>query len=203
MPQTTSSVRGFGLLAGAATLAWMSVLVACSDDPFGLDNWVANPDTAILYSLAFDDLNVRSAYDFTERTSRPIEVRDSLGRFNNWDVVLDTEGGELVLLPTGALGLATDSRITEMVGLDFDQVIEAPSDTLLYVRDRGLPLRTSSTYVVRTRQVTVTSFFASQCVFYAKLQPLRVDVAAGEMEFLFDVNSELSGCNNRDLVPPN
>lgn len=195
--------RGFAALALVVLGIWSAGIAACEDDPFGLDNWEANPDTALLYSLAFDELNVRSAFDFTERRARPIEVRDSLGRFNNWDVALDTESGQLVLLPTGALGLATDSRIAEMMGLAFDQVIEAPSDTTLYVRDRGVTLSTGNTYVVRTRQVTVQSFFASQCVFYAKLQPLRVDVAAGELEFLYDVNAELSGCNNRDLVPPN
>lgn len=176
---------------------------ACESDPFGLDNWTANPDTATIYSLSLDNLNIATAFDFTERAVRPIAVRDEFGRFNNWDVALDLEGGELVLLAQSALGVLSDAAVVEFPNMTFGELVEAPADTSLYQATTGVPMRTTSVYVIRTRQVTRQSFFTQQCLYYAQLQPLRVDPVAGVLEFLYDVNTEFSGCNNRDLIPPN
>lgn len=175
---------------------------ACEDDPFGLNDWTANPETALIYSLSLGDLNLASAFDFTERAERPVAVRDEFGRFNNWDVALDEQDGQLVLLPQTALGIPSDAAIVEIPNMAFSSLEEAPADTTLYVSDAPITMRTSSVYVVRTRQVVRQSFFTSQCIYYAKLQPQRVDLVEGILEFLYDVNTEFSGCNNRALVPP-
>lgn len=176
---------------------------ACSEsDPFGLNDWTLNPDTATIYSLSLDDLNIATAFDFTERASRPVAVRDEFGNFNNWDVALDVEGGELVLLPQSTLGVISEAAVLELPNMNFTSVEEAPADTALYNSTSGTALRTTSVYIVRTRQVTRQSFFTQTCVYYAKLQPLRADPIAGVLEFLYDVNSDFSGCNNRALIPP-
>jgi len=188
-----TAVTGFTLV---------SVGACAAADPFGLNAWTANPDSATIFSLSLENLNLASAFDFAERAVRPVAVRDELGRFNNWDVALDLLDGELVLLPQPALGIISEAAVVEMPNIAFSAVLEAPADTLLYQSFTGVTLRTSSVYVVRTRQVSRPSFFTSVCVYYAKLQPLRVDPVAGVLEFLYDVNAEFSGCNNRDLVPP-
>ncbi len=192
-------------LLSLGTAVLMSVVLgACTDqDPFGLQDWTANPDTAVIYSLSLDDLNLITAFDFTERAGRPVAVRDEFGRFNQWDVALDVVDGAVVLLAQDALGVQSEAAVAEIPNRTFDQVIEAPADTALYQSRSGVVLRSTSVYIVRTRKVTRQSFFTSQCNYYAKVQPLRIDPAAGVFEFLYDVNVEFSGCNNRDLVPPN
>jgi hypothetical protein len=75
------------LLAGAVS--------ACDDDPFGLRDWAAAPDTVLLYSLARPELNLASAFNFDRRLVLRIEAPGSTGQ---WDVAVDTEGGRLVLL---------------------------------------------------------------------------------------------------------
>lgn len=190
------------LMVGLALSGFLSLAACEESDPFGLRDWTLNPDTATIYSLSLDDLNLASAFDFTERAPRPVAVRDEFGRFNNWDVALDSEGGELVLLPQPLLGILSEAAVLELPNMAFTSVEEAPADTMLYNSDSGVTLRTSSVYIVRTRQVTRQSFFTQNCVYYAKLQPIRVDPVLGILEFLYDVNSEFSGCNNRALVPP-
>jgi len=195
----------FSAVATAAAVFGLATVSACEDDPFGLNNWESNPDTATLYSLALDKLNLRSAFDFTARAPRPVEILDPsnpLAGYNSWDVVLDTRGGELVLLPAALLGVNEQARVVEFTNRDFDDVTEAPADTADYTNSAALTLSTTSTYVIRTRQVSIQSFFASTCIFYAKMQPVRLDPDAGVMEFLYDVNTAVSGCNNRRLIPP-
>ena len=116
-------------------------------------------------------------------------------------MAIDTEGGQLVVVPPGALGIDSEARIAEFEGRDFDELEEAPADSTLYTRTDGVPLRTSSTYVFRTRRAP-DPIFGRSCTFHGKLQPLRIDAALGVVEFVFDANTSLSGCNNRDLVPP-
>jgi len=172
---------------------------ACSDDPFGFENWTANPDTVQLFSLARPELNLNSAYDFVGRL--PVRV-ERAGSSGSWDVAVDTEGGSLVLLPAGALGIESQARIAELPGTLFDEATRAPSDTTAYTSRGSVALRTTSVYVFRTR-LAPDPIFGRSCTFYGKLQPLIVDAGQGMVEFVFDVNTSLSGCNNRDLVPPN
>jgi hypothetical protein len=51
--------------------------------------------------------------------------------------------------------------------------------------------------VVQTTQVVGS--FGQRCVFFAKLEPLVIDVAGGALTFLFDANPV---CNDPRLVPP-
>lgn len=172
---------------------------ACEDDPFGLNNWDANPDTVQLFSLARPELNLNSAYDFVGRLKVRVERAGASG---NWDVAVDTEGGQLVLLAPGAFGISSQARIMEMPNSSFEDATEAPSDTTMYTATEPLPLRTTSVYVFRTRRAQ-DPVFGQSCTFYGKLQPLVVDATNGVIEFVFDSNTSLSGCNSRDLVPPN
>ncbi len=179
-------------------LTFVITASACSDDPFGFDRWEANPDTAVLFSLARPELNLDSAYDFVIR--QPIRV-ERVGSTGSWDVALDTDGGQLVLIAPGALGILSEARVTELPNTAFDEATEAPRDTAAYTATAGLPLRTTSVYVFRTRRAR-EPIFGQSCTFYGKLQPLVVDPVAGALEFVFDANTSLAGCNNRDLVPP-
>ncbi len=189
-------MRALHLVLPTAMLAYAAS--ACSDDPFGFDRWEANPDTVLLYSLARPELNLSSAFDFVVR--QPVRV-ERAGSTGNWDVAVDTEGGQLVLIAPGALGIPSEARVTELTNTMFDEATQAPRDTAAYTSTRGLPLRTTSVYVFRTRRAR-EPIFGQSCTFYGKLQPLVLDPVAGTVEFVFDANTSLAGCNNRDLVPP-
>lgn len=178
------------LTVGAALLMG---LTACEQDPF-VFQWNATPDTVRLYSLARPEPNLASGFGFLERTLILVEAPGSTGQ---WDVALDTENGSLVLKPPGALGISARAAIATLGSVAFDDVREAPGDTLLYELDDPVVMATGTVYAIRTNRRTGN--FGSACVYYGKLEPLIVDVAAGEMEFRY-VRSEV--CNNRSLVPP-
>jgi hypothetical protein len=188
-PLRWRSPRALAAPLAAATLVG---LIACGDDPFEL-RWSADPDTVLLFSLARPELNLPSAFSFNPRN--PVQI-ESPGATGNWDVALDTQGSELVLLPPGALGINSRARIAALPGLDFDDVREAPSDTAAYVSDRAVPLALGTIYVVQTRNVS--SQFGN-CVYYAKLEPLTIAIEEGTLEFMYDSNPV---CNDPRLVPP-
>jgi hypothetical protein len=168
-------------------------VMGCDDDLFKID-WVENPDTALLYSLARPELNLLSAFNFLQRTPVPIESPSSTGQ---WDIVLDTQEGGLVLLPPGAVGVSgSRARIIPMEGMSYDEVREAPSDTTLYVGDAAVSVNMGSTYVIRTRQSR--DLYGRVCVFYGKMSPLAMDPVLGTLSFVFDVSPE---CNSRRLYP--
>jgi len=188
-PRPARPVRAAGVLAAA----FAAGALGCGDDPFRID-WVASPDTVLLYSLARPELNLPSAFNFNERSVVQVESPGATGR---WDVALDTRDGELVFLPPGALGINSRARITALPGLDFDEVREAPRDTTLYASREPLSVSAGVVYVVQTEQ-TVGSF-GQRCVYYAKLEPTVIDVEGGTLEFMFDSNPV---CNDSRLVPP-
>jgi hypothetical protein len=106
--------------------------LGCGDDPFAI-RWTEAPDTVLLYSLVRPEQNLFSGFSFINRVPVRIEAPSATG---TWDVVVDTRGGEIVLLPPGALGVDSKARITPMQGMTFEEVIEAPEDTLLYTADQ-------------------------------------------------------------------
>ena len=114
-----------------------------------------------------------------------------------WDIALDTRGGELVLVPPGAVGIVSRARIAEIPGQAFADVEEAPADTMLYTADTPLPARLGSVYIVRTGSRSQT--IGGGCSYYAKLEPLTINVAIGLLEFVFDASPV---CNDRRVVPP-
>jgi hypothetical protein len=171
----------------------LTALTACDDDLFKVD-WEENPDTAFLYSLARPELNLLSGFDFISRIPVRIESPNATGQ---WDMVLDTHDGELVLLPPGAIGIVgSKARIIPMGDTDFDAVRRAPSDTTMYIGDEPVPVVVGHVYVVRTRQQA--GFYGRTCVYYGKFEPLEKDPVAGTMVFQFDASPV---CNSRKLYP--
>ena len=180
--------------AAATVAALLMGLGACGDDPFSF-RWDASPDTVQLYSLARPELNLQSGISFVPPPSTSIvEQPNSTG---GWDIALDTRGAELVLLPPGALGITSRARISALGPVNFDDVVEAPEDTLLYEDDQPVSLSNGSVYIVRTNRRVGS--FGSSCVYYAKLEPVTIDVTGGTLLLRF-VASPV--CNSRDLVPP-
>lgn len=183
------------LAVASLTLAAAALAAAsCGDDPFRV-RWSANPDTVLLYSMARPELNLPSAFEFRNRTRWRVETPEGTGR---WDLALDSRNGELVFLPPGALGVESRAGIARFEGMSFADVTEAPADTALYFTEDPVPVGLGTTYAVRTNE-TVGGFFGTRCVYYAKLEPLEIDVAGGTLRFVFD---GARACNNRSLVPP-
>ena len=180
-------------ITGLTSLLFVVFAAAGCEDPFEFD-WDARPDTARIYSLALPETNLPSAFSFFLRI--PIVV-ESPGSTGQWDIALDNEGGGLVLLPPRALGINSRARIAPLPGVSFSDVLEAPPDTAAYVSDRGVPLTAGTVYVVQTGEQV--GAFGSRCVYFAKLQPVEIDVAGGAFSFLFDGNPI---CNDPRLVPP-
>jgi len=172
----------------------LAVSMACDDDYWTI-KWEENPDTVFLYSLARPELNLLSAFDFISRTPVKIESPTATGQ---WDMVLDTKDGNLVLLPPEAVGVTGSSaRIAPMGAVDFAEVRRAPADTTKYVGDEGVPVEVGHVYVIRTRQRA--GLYGQRCVYYGKFEPLEKNVAAGTMSFVFDASPV---CNSRKLFPP-
>jgi hypothetical protein len=186
-------MRRAGSLLMLLPMVAASLLAACDEDVFEVD-WTPIPDTVVLHSLARPELERASAFNLYERAPVRIEVPGATGQ---WDLALDTRAGQLVLLPPGALGVTSRARISAIPGQTFAQVKEAPADTLLYSSSTALPVQLNTTYVVRTDLRSTA--FGGQCTYYGKLQPLRIDVPGGALEFVFDVSPV---CNDRRLVPP-
>jgi hypothetical protein len=181
---------------GAATAAALAVtFAACGDDPFDYD-WTLSPGalgTVQLYSLARPELSIVSAFNFAPPPSAAVVEAASATRL--WDVAIDTQGGQLVLLPPGAMGITAQARVSALGTMDFAEVAEAPADTLLYEDDQPVALAVGDVYVVRTnRQV---GSFGSSCVYYAKMQPMTIDVAEGTLVFRYAASPI---CNSRELV---
>lgn len=167
----------------------MLILGGCGDDPFQRE-WAANPETVTIFSLARPELELPSAFSFGNRRTLQIQNPAATGA---WDLVLDTRNGELVFRLPGAFGIASQARIAPLPGLDFDDLLEAPSDTTVFVADEVL-VEPNTVYVVRTTQRP-----GLRCVFFAKFETTAVDLEAESVEFLFDGSPF---CNDRDLVPP-
>ncbi len=176
------------LTVGLSTFA----LAACGDDPFEVQ-WAADVDTVTLYSLARPEIGLVSAIDFD---SRLLVVVEEPGATGSWDVAVGDDGTVARFVPPGALGIDSEAAIATIAGVAFDDVTEAPADTSLYVATEGVPITVGQTYVMRTRELR--GFFGRLCVYYAKVEPTAVDLAAGTVEFRFDATP---ACNNRSLVP--
>jgi len=179
-----------------ATLVALSVgLAACGDDPFRL-NWSDAPDTVQIYSLSRPELNLQSGFSFVPPPAATVIERP--GATGGWDVALDTQGGELVLMPPGALGITSRAALSIVGAVNFDDVRQAPEDTLLYDANRPASLSPGVVYVVRSNRAVGS--YGSSCVYYAKMEPVTIDVGTGTLKFRY-VASPV--CNSRDLVAPN
>ncbi|MEE2904876.1 MAG: hypothetical protein VX801_00595 [Gemmatimonadota bacterium] len=179
--------------AAVAAALVVAIFSACGDDPFAF-HWNDIPDTVQLYSLARPELNLLSGYSFFDGVAYRVEQANSGGK---WDIAVDTRGQNLVLLPPGALGVSGRARIGVIEGVPFADLVEAPEDTAAYEGALPVPVRTGSVYVIKTN--SRRGSFGSTCVYYAKLEPVLVDVSQGSLMFHY-VSSPI--CNSRDLTPP-
>ena len=168
-------------------------LTACGENIFDIKWTEARVETALIYSLTRPELNLPSGFDFVNRI--PVEIQEP-GATGAWDLVLDTQNGQLVFLPPGALGITTEAMVLAMPDTAFDDVIEAPEDSTLYTKDQPVPVEMSSVYVLRTH--AAPGRFGAVCVHYGKLQPLEVAPALGTVVFEYDVSTL---CDDRGLVP--
>lgn len=185
-------LRARSSLLAVVVAAGLMGTLGCGDDPFAI-RWTESPDTVLLYSLVRPEQNLFSGFSFINRVPVRIEAPSATG---TWDVVVDTRGGEIVLLPPGALGVDSKARITSMQGMTFEEVIEAPEDTLLYTADQ-MPMTLGTVYVVKTSQYQGS--FGTRCSNYAKLEPLIIDPVGGTLTFVYDASPV---CNDRRLIPP-
>jgi hypothetical protein len=168
-------------------------LSACGEDPF-LFRWQEDPMEDVLYSLDREELNRPSGFDMMGSRAIVVESAQSQGR---WDFALDRVDGDLYLLPPKVLGVINRAGIVEIPGVRYEDVQEAPSDTLRYVVDAPVRLRMGSIYVVRTHEQT--GAFGQRCFFYGRVEPLSLDSQNGVMRFKHDTSPD---CNNRSLIPP-
>ena len=191
-PLASPSPRpGFASLA--VTALGLAFLAACDDDPLAV-RWVESPDTVRLYALSRTEPNLYSGFDFHPRI--PVQI-ENLSTGANFDLAVDTAGGEFVWLPPGALGVSSVAGIATLEGETFESAVRAPADTAQYATRIPVPVRTGTTYVVRTRRHA--GLFGINCNYYGKIEPLAFDVESGWVLFQFDVSP---ACNNRDLIPP-
>jgi hypothetical protein len=195
MPASPSSARRWSRIPALAALVAVGTVGAagCGDDPYAVD-WVAAPDTVVLYALSRPEMNLASGFDFYNRVSLVIENPSATG---NWDMAVDSRSGAIVLLPPGALGVNSKAQVAPLKGRTFDDVTEAPADTALYVARAPVPVELGTVYVWRSRQNY--GYYGSSCVYYAKMEPLVIDPAGGTLTFVFDSSP---ACNNRSLIPP-
>lgn len=178
----------FALAVGLSTLT----LGACGDDPFEVQ-WASDIDTVTIYSLDRPEVGLPSAYDFNGRRSVVVEAPGATG---SWDLAFEDDGSTPRFTPPGGLGIDSDAAVAAIAGVAFADVTDAPSDTSLYARTQGVPITVGETYVIRTRQVR--GFFGRSCVYYAKVEPIALDVDARTVEFRFEASP---ACNDRSLVP--
>jgi hypothetical protein len=184
--------RSCRVFAGALLMAAVTATAGC-EDPFEV-RWEAQTDTALIYSLARPEPNLPSAFNFYFRAPIAVEAPGSTGQ---WDIALDTEGGRLVLVPPRALGINSRARIAALPGVSFQDVTDAPADTVSYVSNRSVPLDLGTIYVVQTSEQSGS--FGQRCVFFAKMEPLVLDAVAGTLKFAFDASPV---CNDTRLIPP-
>ncbi len=168
-------------------------LTACGENVFDLKWTVARVSTVFLYSLARPELNLPSGFDFVDR--REIEIQEP-GSTGLWDLLVDTQDGQLVFVSPGALGIDSEVMILQIPDTAFADVLTAPEDSTLYTKDQPVPIETGSVYVLRTHEGP--SRFGVPCVFWGKIQPTDVDLALETVQFTYDVSIL---CDDRGLVP--
>jgi hypothetical protein len=175
-------------------LLLLLALMACDDDFYTI-RWEESPDTAQIYSLARPELNLYSGFDFLGRKGVQIE---SPAAVNGWDMVLDTQDGELVFVPPKAIGVTTSTAAIAPMGImAFEDLKRAPSDTAMYIDDRPVQVNVGELYVIRSRRAPGS--YGSPCDYYGKFLPLIEDIEAETVTFMFDISPV---CNDRKLVPP-
>ncbi|MDP9348736.1 MAG: hypothetical protein M3P24_06300 [Gemmatimonadota bacterium] len=178
-----------GLFLFCAPLALgLSLVLGACDDPTGGIGGAEIVEDSVLIAVpdAPSPANAAlpSALDVT-----PVGLVEIVGgRFPErqdhaeaWDLTLRVRNGELVLLAPAAIGLTSEplrrAGITEAIaGRTFETLTRAPESSQ-YVTNRPVALKRGAVYGVRSR--VTGGGFGGSCSFFAKLQPLELNVAAG------------------------
>lgn len=176
-----------------AALCCIPLAAAACDDEFKAE-WVAHPDTVLLYSLSRPELIGKpSAYNIVDGITVAVE---NPGVTGTWDFAVIDQGNEMALMPAGGFtGLSSRAAVVTTNSSSLFEFEEAPSDTSLY-KTTATPLRTGLVYVVRSRRESCG--FGSG-VRYGKLEALAIDRTAGTVQFRIIRNPY---CNDRRLIPP-
>jgi hypothetical protein len=183
------------LAAGLAT--------AACDDPIGIGDWSAVPDTVTVFSISRSEYVGRpSAFDFINGfvvaiDASPVNCQQS--PCIPFDLVLSEQAGALVLLPSGIVeGRSTRAGIAlAPAGQTFETLAEAPRDTAQYRHATPTPVQVGQLYIVRSRTSNCSAI--SSGFRYGKLEALSLDPARGIASFRFVRNPF---CDDRALIPP-
>ncbi|HEX9108674.1 MAG TPA: hypothetical protein VF832_15625 [Longimicrobiales bacterium] len=172
-----------------------ALAVAACNDNLGPLQWSDVPDTVTLYSASRAALTGQvSSFDFT--APRPV-ILESSGTGQSFDVVLTDQNGAFSLLPSGALlGQTNRAGIAAVSADSLKGIRKAVTDTGAYQQKLPVPVRPGSFLIVRSRRVSCVLTTGS---YYAKLQVISVDPAAGTMKFAFVRNPS---CGDQTLIPP-
>jgi hypothetical protein len=183
-------VRHFAVFA----LVGSALLTACGDSTgFRIDP-VLVTDTVEIATPTSQNVDLPTALDITSpdngatiRGGRFPEQASDAGEF---DFALRARGGELVLVPAGALGLQSRASITRALpNTTFAGLVEAPGRTS-FVSDSAVALQVGSVYAARSR--LISGGFGGSCEQFAKLQPLAIDPALGRVRLLITTNARCS-----------
>lgn len=177
--------RGAGVGVAVACI----VAGGCGDSPYEIE-WSTGADTVVLYSITHPVLNLANAFDFVDVTPVLVEAPGATG---NWDVAVGGDEDGLTLLPPRSLGIGEDVGIAVLPQL-LEEVTMAPEDSTAYQWAEPVPLSTGTTYVIRTRQAYDN--YGSLCVFFAKMEPLSIDLANLRVRFIYGANPN---CGDRRL----
>lgn len=183
----------WGRVVTGLASAWTLIAATACSDPYELD-WFAVQDTAVLYSLEHPRHNVHDAFDFANGLAVVLEGAEATG---TWDVAVGSDANGLVLLPPGALGVASDAGIAVFVGVRFDDVGRAPSDSTSFITRSPIQLQLGSTYVIRSRAAT-DYYGTTTCSFYAKMEPISIEPEDFRVQFIYTVNPN---CHDLRLTP--
>lgn len=183
------------LASSAILLLTLALATGCKDN-FGPTLWSDSPDTVAIWSLSRPDFQgLPSAYDMVNSQRLAVEA---LGATGSWDFALVEEEGALKLMPSGAIkGLDSSAGIAPLPGRGFDELKELPGDTARYKRTSAVALEPGMVYAIRSRRYYPYS--GAACSSFAKLEPVRIDAANGELLFRIVSNPN---CNDRSMVPP-
>jgi len=187
-------INGSLLLVAAATL------FAGCDDPTAFDfNPILMTDTVAVAAPLPQNVTLPTALDVTGDGFGSIRG----GRFpervpHEWDFAVRIREGQIVLIPSRALGEESRSAITPALeGETFEGLREAPTGTN-FSMERAVPMRVGEVYAARSREFAAGGFFGAGCVQYAKIQPLEVDTANGRVRLRITTNER---CGDPRLVP--
>jgi hypothetical protein len=171
-------------------------LVAACDDGLGPQFWDATPDTVLILSSSRPEyIGLVSAVDVTASPVTPLPI-EAAGVTGQWDFMLADQGDGMVLLPASVVpAIGSRARIAVLLNQNFDDVREAPRDTVDFSAS-AVPLRPDAVYVVRSR---LANCGFSNGYRYAKLKPVEINVPRGLFRFAIVRNPF---CDDRSFVPP-